>query len=807
MSFGGFKSSMKSFVDKSKSEINSLSNKDKKKDEKPATPAATNTTAPAPVYTSSSSTVTTTTVDQNNRVTSNTSTINASAQGNTTYYGGSNSQYQQVPPSQQYQAPPRPSAPPATYGSGNQYQQQQAPPPQVNRNYQAPTATGGAPPPRPPKPTTPTQTPYSPDGANIVSLEKRSPTPSTPTAPQQTQPNRLSTGAPPQPPINNRYSPPAPQQQPPTNNRYSPPPPLTKDGASVVSLEKKQPPSQSYNYQQQPQQQQQQQYQYLQPKQQQNVALEKKTDAPSVDKIQTNLKKHTDYVDTHSKIALHSIGVPMDTGIVKANIPPLLLSDQLYLANIQYQEIILEIEEATIKSIQYGQKSDPIHKKQKLIIYKTNIEEVILIQLYDIYIYTNLKEKPCFRAYPFHYIISDNEDNIYMIKMDKDTPEDSMNKLEVILMYYSTYYRVPIKQEFNDKTAQKMDKATSGVEKASMGISKGLVTGGTYFAKGASKVGEVYKNNTKKYEGPEMTEEQKRELEDPNSELNKSGKGTEKFAQGTASVSKGIVQGFGFVGSKVSQGVRSTDWYKEREAKEKEKERLYGKNEKKEAGGNMASTGVGALCNIWGGLEEGVLISCRGVRDASVDATRHTKGDYAAEKSKKGWDAAGNVTISVINVMSIVSATWIKGALYAAAGAISYDPDKVQSVTGAYWRAGWLATKSDLLSGSTWRTRWVVIRNPTIAVYSNSTDPADKPLVYTYLSKVKGVQKLSFERSQKEHSFEVLTNEGSLYFSCDTPTIDYSEELVQPPSPEDNISQWTNTILSVSAFIGEIKIE
>jgi len=783
MSFGGFKSSMKSFIDKSKDEINSLNNKDKKKDEKPAT--TTTTTGQQPQYISSSSTVTTTSVDQNNKVTSSTSTINSNGQNvNTTYYGESNSQYKHV----QHQ------------------QQQQAPPPPLNRNYQAPpqpTTNAGAPPPRPPKPSAPSA-PYSPDGANIVSLEKRS-TP-TPTAPPSStiQQNRLSGGSyqqQPQP-SNNRYSPPAPIQQPPPN-RYSP----TKDGASVVNLEKKyqQPPQQQYQQHQQQPQEPNQQYQYLQPKQ--NISLEKKSDASTQDKIQNNLKKHTDYVDTHSKIALHSIGVPMDTGIVKANIPPLLLSDQLYLANIQYKEIILEIQEATIKSIQYGQKSDPIHKKQKLIIYKTDIEDVILIQLYDIYIYTNLKEKPCFRAYPFHYIISDNENNIYMIKMDKDTPEDDMNKLEVILMYYTTYYRVPIKQEFNDKTAQKMDKATSGVEKASMGISKGLVTGGTYFAKGAHKVGGVYKNNTKKYEGPEMTEEQRRELEDPNSEINKSGKGTEKFAQGTASVSKGIVQGFGFVGSKVSQGVRSTDWYKEREAKEKEKERLYGKNEKKEAGGNMASTGVGALCNIWGGLEEGVLISCRGVRDASVDATRHSKGDFAAERSRKGWDAAGNVTISVVNVVSIVSATWIKGALYAAAGAISYDPDKVQSVTGAYWRAGWLATRSDLLSGSAWRTRWVVIRNPTIAIYSNSTDPADKPLQYTYLSKVKGVQKLSIERSQKDHAFEVLTNEGSLYFSCDIPSIDFSDELIQPPSPEDNISQWTNTILSVSAFIGEIKIE
>eukprot|EP01133_Synstelium_polycarpum_P017187 gene17187-20478_t len=497
--------------------------------------------------------------------------------------------------------------------------------------------------------------------------------------------------------------------------------------------------------------------------------------------IPASFNKHTEQVETHSRIALHTIGAPVGDKNAKANIPPLLLNDPMYIANIQYTEIILEVDNVTLKPVVVGEKQEPIAKKEKMIIYKTTVEDVIIIQIKDVYIYTSLKEKTSVRVYAYHYMITDNFCNYFIIKLSE----------------------VPIKNEYSDKTAKKMENASSKVEKGSLVVSKGLVSGGTYFAKGAAKVGNVYKNNTKAYNGAEMTEEQRLALEDPNSEANKSLRNAEKVSQGTSSVKKGIVGAFGFAGTKISEGVRSTEWYKEKEEKKKKEEELYGKNEKKAAGGGMASTGVSAIKNVWGGLEEGVLISARGVRDASVDAKKHTDGEYEAEISKKKWNAAGNMTVSVVNVMSIVSTTWIKGALYAASGAISYDPDKRQNLSGSYWKAGWLATRTDLMSGVGWTPRWVVLRNPTIAIYSSPRDPSDKPLAYTYITKVKGVKKLTEERIQRSHGFEVVTTAKSIYFSTYTPEVDYSQELLAPPHPDSEQMQWIDSIINISHFVGE----
>ncbi|KAN0025280.1 hypothetical protein ACTFIU_003540 [Dictyostelium citrinum] len=609
-----------------------------------------------------------------------------------------------------------------------------------------------------------------------------------------------------------------PSQPPQPTRKFAPPVPTTTTTTTTnqpMAPQRPAPPPKPLSSQPQYQQPQYQQPQYQQPQYQQQqqqdgasiISLEKKSDKDNKTAgIPVDVKKHTDLAKTNANIALHAIGAPIEAGIIKAQIPPLYLIDPMYLANIQYTNIILDIKEATIKPIELGQKKDAIYKKVNLIIYRTIIEDVIIIQIGDIFIYTNLREKPSFRAYGYHYVIADNYNNYFMIKVDKDsTTEEQLNQLEVILTYYTTYYRVPLKQEFEDKTARKMDGASDKVESTSQSIAKGLVSGGTYFAKGANKVGEVYKNNTKKYDGPEMTEEQRRQLEDPNSDINKTGKTTDKMAQGTSSVVQGISKGFGYVGSKAAQGVHSTSWYKEREAKKKEEERINGKDEKKEAGSQMAGSGVGAITTVFGGLQEGILISSRGVRDASVDATRHTSGDFAAEKSKRKWDSAGNLTVSVVNIVSILGATWIKAAIYTAAGAITYDPDMINALGGSYWKAGWLTMRTDLLAGSNWKPRWVVLRNATIAIYTCPTDPAGKPLESFYLSSVRGVTKISKERSGgRPHCFDIVTQGGSFAFSAHVPEIDFSDESFTP-NPEDEVFQWSNSILSVSAFVGDLK--
>ncbi|GAM22738.1 hypothetical protein SAMD00019534_059130 [Acytostelium subglobosum LB1] len=516
--------------------------------------------------------------------------------------------------------------------------------------------------------------------------------------------------------------------------------------------------------------------------------------------LSSSLSSSKNTINTHSRIALTTIGATSGD-MIKADYPILMLKDPNYVATLQYTEAILDVEKATIKPLVKGEKQPPLFKETRFIIYKTIVDDTIILNIGHVYIYTNYREMTACRIYPYHYMIADNYNNCFIIKFDKDTPQECLDKMEVIMTYYTSYYRVPIKEDHNDKTAKKMDKATTKLEKGSLAVSKGLVTGGTYFAKGAAKVGDVYKNNTKAYDGPEMTEEQRRKLEDPDSDVNKSVKNTDKMVQGSSSVKNGIVGAFGLAGSKMSEGVRKTDWYKEREEKKKREEELNGKNEKKEAGAKMGGAGVSAVTNVIGGLEEGILISSRGVRDASVDATRHKHGDYAAEVSKKKWDAAGNCTISVVNILSIVGTTWIKGALYAAAGAITYDPDKAQNLTGAWWKAGWVMQKSSLLSGSRWSPRWMVLRNPTIALYSSPLDPSDKPVKSFYIDKVRGVKHVGEEHAQRSHTFELVTVGESLYFSTYAPEVDWSNEPILSPHPDTELHQWMDLIANLSKYV------
>ncbi|KYQ91930.1 hypothetical protein DLAC_07168 [Tieghemostelium lacteum] len=636
--------------------------------------------------------------------------------------------------------------------------QQQPPPPSrpsqpTNQQYQQ-----GPPPPPPSRTSQPTY--------------QQGPPPPTPTRPV----------GPPPPPTHNQQGPPPPPSrgtQPPPPTRPVGPPPTSHTGNSgqPVSLSKSN----------------------------QGVNLEKSQDGASIGNLTRSFKEQTQIVDTHSKIALNSIGVNTHDGMIKANIPVLHLVDRGFISTIQYTETILEISNCKLKSLELGQKKDTLFKKERLVVYKTIQEEIIIIQIGDVYIYTNVQEKPSFRPEPYHYIIGDNYGSLFMLKLSDETDRESIEKLEVLLMYYTTFYRVPVKEQFKDSTAQKIDKTSTKVESGSMAVNKGLISAGTYFAKGAAKAGDVYKNNTKKYEGPEMTEEQKRELEDPNSSYNKSNQTTQKFVQGTASVQKGIVKGFGFVGSKVTETYHKTDHYKEKEEKRKQHEAIHGKDEKKEAGASAAGTGVNAFKNVWSGLEEGVLISARGVRDASVDAKKHTHGEFEAEKSKKTWNSAGDVTVSMVNVVSIMSATWIKASLYAAAGALSYDPNAVQALSGAYWKGGWVSVKTDLLSGSGWQTRWMILRNPTLAIYHSSKDPYDKPLEFWYLNTVKSIEKLSLDRAQKPYAFEIKTSGGSIFLSMNTGDVDYSEEPLGEPNPDNELYQWINSILTVSAYIGELE--
>eukprot|EP01132_Coremiostelium_polycephalum_P006607 gene6607-8176_t len=715
------------------------------------------------------------------------------------------------PPQNQYQQSQQPQ-PPQKQLSNNQFQTQQQQQPPINRSsqnqYQQPPIN------KPPQ-NQYQQTQQLPPPVNRVQK------PISSTNPQTT--NQASSNPQP-PPLNRTLSQPQPPARPPKpiiqntqvteenpkvsltksndGNRLSQPPTQPsyireQDGASYslvksnqttggsVSLTKS--TDNSHHFQNPP------------------LSISKKSEDQESGSVLNTINKQKESAETNAKIALHSIGAPIQNGPIKAKIPQLILNPA-FISTIQYTEIILEIDNATIKPIVMGVKGEPYFKKEKLIFYKTIVEDILIIQIGDIYIYTNLKEKPSFRAYGYHYVISDNYSNIFMIKIPKDTPQEEMDKMEVLLLYYTTYYRVPIKEKskYEDETARKMENANSKIEKGSLVVSKGLVTGGTYFAKGAAKVGDIYKNNTTKYNGPAMTEEQRRQLEDPNHESNQSTKDAEKFAKGTSTVKQGIVKGFGFVGSKISEGVRSTDWYKEKQEREKEEERLNGKNEKKEAGKDMAGTGFKAFSNVWSGLEEGVMISARGVRDASVDATNHKKGEYEAEIQKRKWNAAGSLTVSMVNVLSIVSATWIKAAVYAAAGAISYDPDKVQVLTGAPWIQGWLSIRADLFSGSGWTERWVVLRNSTLAIYSSPTDPNDKALLYIYLQTVRGVQKLDINRIRKPFAFEIVTTSKSLYLSTDIPQVDFSDEPTPPPNPEYQVNSWINTIMSISSFIGEL---
>jgi hypothetical protein len=239
---------------------------------------------------------------------------------------------------------------------------------------------------------------------------------------------------------------------------------------------------------------------------------------------------------------------------------------------------------------------------------------------------------------------------------------------------------------------------------------------------------DFYCKHRKAYKGPEgLTAEQFEKIETGDTFSGRIEGTTEDLVKGTGAVVLGVKNGFRKIGDKVSGGanaatkpVKDTEWYKKKQEKnEKKKKEKEAKGVKTEGGvfsgiGDIAKTGWGALSKyslilflfhyylveslsslpsyvsslsdtVKDGVEKGMVAAGTGVRDASVQATRHTDGDYAAELSKQRWNAVGNVAQSFDNAYSLLKATstwWVKAAIYTSTGVIAYDADLPNKMSG-----------------------------------------------------------------------------------------------------------------------------
>eukprot|EP01113_Clastostelium_recurvatum_P018906 TRINITY_DN2228_c0_g1_i1.p1 TRINITY_DN2228_c0_g1~~TRINITY_DN2228_c0_g1_i1.p1 ORF type:complete len:1034 (+),score=279.92 TRINITY_DN2228_c0_g1_i1:363-3104(+) len=434
-----------------------------------------------------------------------------------------------------------------------------------------------------------------------------------------------------------------------------------------------------------------------------------------------------------------------ERGVIPADLPHRRLCDPAFLcdpASLHMTELVHKVDFVNLFRV------SPLNKilvlsEATVSFYKTNMDEVLGLYFttedpdVTFSLFTSLAERPVFSPYSLHYVFPHLEGMafpeatpeegvvvephfMWMLQLPFRIEKEEVDKVEVLILYYSCMFRIvrPFPGEGEEKEADVDDVRASKIEKGSMVVANGFVSAGQGVGKAAHSISGLYQKKTKSYEGPDMTEEEMAAMQE--AEDAKAESGSSKFVRGTAAVAGGVKSGFKWVGSTTAKGVKSTSWYKEKEEKErreKEERERQGLKDEKEGKKKVLGSGVNAVMNVVGGIEKGIVVGASGVRDASVDATRHRSGDKAAMQSRSRWNTAGNIVVSTVNIASLVSVTWIKGALYAGMGAVGYDPNAAQYTSGASWKEGWVRVQKDILAGAGWDYRWAVLRSSGLAFY------------------------------------------------------------------------------------------
>lgn len=473
------------------------------------------------------------------------------------------------------------------------------------------------------------------------------------------------------------------------------------------------------------------------------------------------------------------------------------------------QEEVLRIDGVNIWALEKGQLS-LIDEKTSIVFHRTNIEEVIAIQVGCLHIFSNVGERPTLRPYRNYYVLSEGG-HFFAIEIPKDLSDEDVMKLELMFYYYSRFVRMQgIRPGEETKIVgnaggKGTSVVASALEGGSRGLAKVFVVAGTGIAKGAKGTSDFYCKHRKAYAGPEgLTEEQKARLENDDTVTGKVEGVTEDLVRGTGAVVLGVKNGFRFIGEKVSAAgnsatkpVKNTEWYQKKEEKKKAKKEEKEKQGIKEEGGvfsgigDIAKTGWGAINTVKDGFEKGMVAAGTGVRDASVQATRHADGDYAAELSKQRWNAVGNVGQTFQNALSLLKDTstwWVKLAMYTGNGVVTYDADLPIKISGPGWWEGWVAYRGELSEGLGWRPAWAVVRTHLVALYKSPeiacTDAEDtmiRPIKFSSLRTVTIGQEADFLAGRSNAL--VVEKAKKRYFLSTNLNFDLSVDYVHPSIP------------------------
>lgn len=434
-----------------------------------------------------------------------------------------------------------------------------------------------------------------------------------------------------------------------------------------------------------------------------------------------------------------------------------------------------------------------------------------------------------FRVYNEHYLVCDNTGKFFLIEVPKDTQEEEINKIEVLLSHYTCFFRQPGMNPDSavDIQTGKLGTVANGLESSGRWVGDKIAAGGKGVSKGAHKISEAYCRHTKEHDSSEDKSLEQAEDKADSSFSGRVEYGTDKIAETTAAARQGVEKAFGKIGETVGKGVhkgadvaKDSDLYKEHEEKKKEKEEQEERDieeeaeqaedgepvksrEKKGKGiKEIGSAGVGMIKAVTEGVEQAIAIGASGIRDAAVDKSRYRHGDLRAEKNKKRWDAVGSCGMALFNItrlLALLPKIWIKGAIYAGKGLLKYDPNLPQQLTGGSTKEGWLMRKNNFQAAGGWDSFYAKLRIHTLALYRSPEDPDDQPVSSVKIAKLRRIDIVQPYVTDVPHAFELTTANTTLYFSTECSDLDWSQ--VHKPDPAKEMCEYVNMISTLNEFL------
>eukprot|EP01102_Stenamoeba_stenopodia_P022865 TRINITY_DN9684_c0_g1_i1.p1 TRINITY_DN9684_c0_g1~~TRINITY_DN9684_c0_g1_i1.p1 ORF type:complete len:456 (+),score=67.01 TRINITY_DN9684_c0_g1_i1:32-1399(+) len=189
-------------------------------------------------------------------------------------------------------------------------------------------------------------------------------------------------------------------------------------------------------------------------------------------------------------------------------VPTPKLLDRGYVSSIREGAEVLRINNVNIHFIKNRVKT-VMARGGTLTCHRTNVETIAIFKFSGSsrYVFvSDIDDKPCLRPYRFHFLLTDDCYNLYMLELPRTTVKEDMHKLEMFFAYYSSFHRMHgVKREEATKVkggVKIVDSLANGIETGSQKVAEVCVSAGEGIGKGAAKVSKAYINNTKAYTGP-----------------------------------------------------------------------------------------------------------------------------------------------------------------------------------------------------------------------------------------------------------------------------------------------------------------